>query len=165
MNWLVQRYSGTDDSTLGLLFKEIVMGQSTKLHFFGDTMEDEFREVKVSGETRIPAGKYELKILRLDTPLTIKHRKDYGAWFSYHIEICNIPNFKGVYIHSGNTDDHTDGCLLIGYGSQKINGIQSINNSKLAIKDFYNQVYEHLDKGNQAWITIRDEETLNIKPI
>lgn len=160
MNWVLQRYSDDNDSTLGLIFKRISSQGKDKLHFFCDSLEDEFRDEKIMHKTRIPAGTYELKILKADTPLTIKHRKSYGEWFKYHIEITGIPNFTGVYVHAGNTDDHTSGCVLLGYGSQKINGVQSINNSKLAVKDWYAQVYDHLDQKGKAWLEIRDETLL-----
>lgn len=158
--WIVQRYSDDSKSTLGLLFKKIDVGGVAKLHYFSDTLEDEFRDIKVMHETRIPAGIYELKIRKEDTALTIKHRKSYGSWFKYHIEITGIKNFTGVYVHAGNTDADTSGCLLLGHGSTKINGVQSINNSLLAVKEWYGQVYDHLDHGGKAFIEFRDEDKL-----
>lgn len=165
MDWIVQRYSDDGDSTLGLLFKVIGTPQGNRLHYVADTLEDEFREVKVGGETRIPAGRYELKIRKEETPLTLRHRTSYNRgfkmpWFKYHIEITGIPNFKYVYVHAGNTDDHTDGCLLLGLGSQNINGVQSINNSILACKAWYGEVYDELERGEKAWIEFRDETFL-----
>lgn len=158
MEWIAQRYSDDGNSTLGLLFKKL--DDVKKLHYFCDTLEDEYRDDKVMHETRIPAGRYELKILKQDTPLTLKHRKSYGAWFKYHIEITGIKGFTGVYVHVGNTDDHTSGCLLLGYGSTKINAVQSINNSLLACKEWYSHVYDHLDHGGKACIEFRDENKL-----
>ena len=54
----VQRFSSGDDSTLGLLF-DVSGGDREFLCF---TLEDEKRDIKVKGETRIPAGKYEIKL-------------------------------------------------------------------------------------------------------
>lgn len=160
MKWILQRYSDDGDSTLGLLFKEISVAGNRKLHFFCFAIEDEYREKKVAKETRIPAGLYELRIRKEDTPLTLRHRKSYNRgvpWFEYHIEITGIPGFKYVYVHAGNTDEDTDGCLLLGYGAFKINGVQSISNSRLAVKDWYVEVYDHLKQGGQAFIEINDE--------
>src|SRR6185369_1457697 len=106
MQITLDRFSDNGDSTLGLLFIDN--------KFFSFSLEDEYRKVKVPGETCIPEGLYELKIQKTDTPLTIKHRAAYGPWFKYHIEITGIPNFQGVYIHSGSDDSHTEGCLLLG---------------------------------------------------
>ena len=44
------RYSDNGNSTLGLLFVDNT--------FFAHTLEDEFRDIKVMGETRIPHGRY-----------------------------------------------------------------------------------------------------------
>lgn len=161
MRWVLQRYSDDGKSTLGLLFKEIVVEGKRQLHFFCDTLEDEYRDEKVMHETRIPAGIYELKIRKEDTPLTLKHRKSYGDWFKFHIEITGIKNFTGVYIHAGNTEHDTSGCLLLAYGKSKLNGVQQLSaTSRLAVKDWYNEVYDHLDAGLRAWIEIRDEQFL-----
>ena len=143
----VLRYSDDGKSTAGLLF---VNGK-----FFAHTIEDEHRDVKVKGETCIPDGKYKLKILKQDTPLTIKHRQTYGSWFKYHIEITNVPNFQGVYIHAGNNESHTEGCLLIGKAATKDGSGQTIQRSIEAIKEFYLLVYPLLEKGEEVTIEMK----------
>ena len=57
MKFEVQRFSSQSDSTLGILF-DVTDGRK----FLCFTLEDEAREVKVKGETRIPAGTYKLKL-------------------------------------------------------------------------------------------------------
>src|SRR5688572_13804843 len=109
MNFILQRFSDNRDCTLGLLFEK----KDTRMLFQSYTLEDEQREVKQSGETRIPTGFYELKVLKSDTPLTLKYRAKY-PWFKHHIEVTNVKGFKGVYIHIGNKDEDTDGCILLG---------------------------------------------------
>jgi len=113
MNFILQRFSDNRTSTLGILLKKVVFGTDYKTVLQAYTLEDESRDVKMSGETRIPAGVYELGINAADTPLTLKYRKKY-SWFKYHIEVKNVPGFKGIYIHVGNVDDNTDGCILLG---------------------------------------------------
>ena len=58
MKYEVLRVSSGKDSTSGLLF-EI---DNNKRTFLAYTLEDEQRDVKVWGETRIPAGTYKLKL-------------------------------------------------------------------------------------------------------
>ena len=58
MNYLVKRFSGQADSTLGLLFERGDVDDN----WLCFTLEDEHRDVKVAGETRIPDGVYPLKI-------------------------------------------------------------------------------------------------------
>jgi hypothetical protein len=52
----VLRYSSQEDSTNGLLFEITQQGS----HFLCYTLEDEYREEKKYGETRIPDGLYKL---------------------------------------------------------------------------------------------------------
>ena len=54
----VLRYSSQHDSTLGLLFRI----ENGKREWMCHTLEDEYRTVKLSGETRIPAGRYRLAL-------------------------------------------------------------------------------------------------------
>ena len=64
------RYSSQKDSTLGLLF--ITDYETNKKEFLCFTLEDEKRDVKVYGETRIPKGEYEVVL------------REYGK------SVCNI---------------------------------------------------------------------------
>ena len=72
-----------------------------------DILEDKFRgndlkNKKIYGETCIPEGTYEIKMT-------------FSPYFNRLLpEIQNVPYFEGIRIHSGNTDSHTNGCLLPG---------------------------------------------------
>ena len=96
---LVRFHHGKDD-TLGLLFIDGV--------FQCFTLEDEYREAKVAGETRIPEGTYLLGLRNFG-----KHAERYGHPM---IEIKNVPGFTDILIHKGNTEKDTAGCLLVGMG-------------------------------------------------
>ena len=52
----VLRFSSQSDCTHGLLFEVT----EVKKHFLCYTLEDEHRVLKVKGETRIPAGTYNI---------------------------------------------------------------------------------------------------------
>ena len=54
----VVRISSQEDSTSGILFDVV----NSKRKFLCYTLEDEQRDVKVWGETRIPAGRYKLSL-------------------------------------------------------------------------------------------------------
>lgn len=164
MNFILQRISDNGESTIGNLF----LKGDPKHTLFSFTIEDQAQKVKVKSETRIPAGFYELKINAQDTPLTKKHRTAYNngeliPWFKYHIEISNIPGFTSVYVHSGITDDHSAGCLLL---VDTINNNQIEVNDKVgarslqAVKRFYLKTYPHLEAGGKAFLEIRDEDKL-----
>jgi len=100
MQFILQRINDNRKSTIGTLFKKITVGQDEKLVLQAFTMEDEYRDVKVMGETRIPAGFYKLGLRQEDTPKTIQYRQKY-SWFKKHIEVLNVKGFTGVYIHIG----------------------------------------------------------------
>jgi len=146
MRITVHRIYDTGKATIGYLLIDGV--------YFCWTLEDEGRKVKVKGETRIWEGTYKLGIRKDDTPLTVKHRKDYGTWFKYHIEILNVPAFSGLYVHAGNDETHTDGCLLLGdiLANPIVQPLKPLSASIQANKRFYELVYPKLERGEQVII-------------
>jgi len=144
----VLRYTDDGETTLGLLF--------LKGKFFAYTLEDTFQEVKVPGKTRIPAGFYPLKFNKNLTPMTKRYRES-RPWFDFHLEIKDVPNFSGVYIHVGNTHEDTEGCLLMADGVNA--GIsKSILLSKLAFERFYKKVSDLLKANEPVNIQILNED-------
>ena len=120
----------------------------------GFVIEDEYREIKVSGETRIPIGVYKLKIREYMTPLTKKYRAKY-SWFKYHIELQDVPNFKYVYLHIGNSTDDTDACQIIGRDASIQNGNFVNKYSTDMFKAFYESVYPALVSGVEVLYEIK----------
>lgn len=150
MKFILQRLFDNGQYTVGF-----IQSEDRKFHSF--TLEDIHREVKIPKETRIPSGFYALAIRKEDTPLTIKHRASYGSWFKYHIEVTGVPNYSGVYVHAGNDDSHTEGCLLLGYGFDlSLDKMQQFK-SAVAVKDFYAVAYPLLEAGQKVFLEARDE--------
>lgn len=128
-------------------------------------IEDTYRKDKIKGETRIPSGYYELKIHKELTPLTKKHRLDYAKtdWFKdhpnwFHIEVTGIPNYSGVYVHSGVDDSHTAGCLLPCYALDSIVTDRPGSKSLIAVSAFYALIYPRLEAGERIYIEVKDEQ-------
>ena len=71
------------------------------------------REVKVYGETRIPKGTYQIEY-RKEGGYHNKYSKRFPSIHRGMLEIRDVPNFTHILLHCGNTDDDTDGCLLVG---------------------------------------------------
>jgi hypothetical protein len=100
------------DATNGLLFIDGV--------FECYTLEDEVRDVKVMSETAIPLGTYEIKFRNIGG-FDTKYKARYGSTFHKGmLELQDVPNFKYILIHTGNTDSHTAGCLLLGETQQDL---------------------------------------------
>ena len=133
MKLQVLRFSSESDSTSGLLF-DITEG----VKFLAYTLEDERRDEKVMKETRIPSGTYEVK-LRTEGGHHNKYASRYGSIHKGMLWLQDVPNFKWILIHCGNTDEHTAGCLLVG-DSQENNQIKEngfIGSSSNAYKRIY----------------------------
>lgn len=161
MNLILQRYSDNRESTQGILYRVIPYGETKKIQFMGHILEDEHRDEKVMKETRIPAGLYPVDFNKAETPLTLKYRAKFPSFFTFHLEIKNIPNFKGVYMHVGNTDDDTEGCPLMGdTANNNTIGPGSIGGSTQAFIRNYKLIAEALEKGEKVFIDVRDENRL-----
>ena len=79
------RYNSTEDYTDGMLF---VDGE-----FVCYTIEDEKRTVKVYGETRIPAGTYDV-VLRKEGRFHSKYSKRFEGMHQGMLCVTNAPNYK-----------------------------------------------------------------------
>ena len=105
MKLRLERFDHDDDTSLGLLF---VDGE-----FFCFTLEDQPQNVKVPGETRIPAGTYDIR-LRDEGGVSKKYAAKFPGLHKGMLWLQDVPEFEWIYIHIGNTDDHTSGCILVG---------------------------------------------------
>ncbi len=119
----LNRFVSSSNDSLGMLY---IDGK-----FAAFTVEDEKRDVKVMGETRIPAGIYKLSLV--ESP-------KYTARFGHKMIMLNgVPGFTGVLIHPGNTEKDTMGCIppgnVVRYNPD--GGISRIEESIAAYKRIY----------------------------
>ena len=121
-----------------------------------ETLEDEKRDVKVYGETRIPKGEYEIK-LRTEGSKHLAKLKKYGPQFHKGmLHLQNVPNFEYVLIHEGNTDKDTLGCILVGMKKSFKTG--TISESVVAYKLIYPIIAKALTNKEKVTIKITDED-------
>ena len=146
----VIRISSGSDSTNGILLDK------TNNKFLAYTLEDEQRDVKVYGETRIPNGTYKLQ-LRKEGGYHQKYNKRFPNIHMGMLHVIDVPGFEYILIHCGNTDEHTAGCLLVG-DSQENNQITKdgfIGKSTQAYKRIYPRIAEAIECGEQVTITYK----------
>lgn len=109
------------------------------------TLEDAVRAVKIKHKTAIPFGRFELSLY--NSP---KFGPD-------TLHLLHVPNFEYVHIHSGTTEEDTDGCILVG---AKREGAH-IYESKLALAALKHLVVPELQAGRGVYITIEPHTTEN----
>ncbi len=145
-----------DDQTITLRRKVVAAGftlgvltmGTVSLHQY-NTVEDTVRKLsnctqttctgKIAGKTAIPAGRYEI-------------RDTYSPRFKRHVlELIGVPGFLGVRIHSGNSADDTEGCLILGLKGTEI----GVAESRAAMAQFNADVRKALAKG-RVFINIED---------
>jgi hypothetical protein len=67
-----------------------------------DSSKPETLAAKVRGDTAIPIGTYRIAVT-------------YSTRFKRDLPILlDVPGFRGIRIHAGNTEADTEGCLLVG---------------------------------------------------
>jgi hypothetical protein len=148
----VLRISSQQDSTSGLLFDI-----TNERKFLCYTLEDEFRETKVMGETRIPAGTYRLS-LREWGGFHERYAKRFRNLHKGMLWVRDVPDFTHILIHCGNTDEHTAGCLLLGQTqtSNRASPDGFVGRSTEAYVDVYPVVADALEASEEVTITYVD---------
>ena len=150
----VIRFSSGTDSTNGILLE--VDKQTCERKFLASTLEDEQRDKKIYGETRIPNGTYKLG-LRKEGGYHARYSKRFSDFHIGMLHVLDVPGFEYILIHCGNTDEHTAGCLLVG-DSQENNQITKdgfIGKSTQAYKRIYPRIAEAIDCGENVTITYK----------
>ena len=133
------------DATNGLLFIDGV--------FECYTLEDQYQAVKVMHETCIPEGTYDIKF-RKTGGFHAKYSSRYKNAHYGMLHLQDVPGFTYILIHTGNTDEHTSGCLIVGETQQDldINFNGMVGSSAVAYKKMYSKVANQLLQGKEVTI-------------
>ena len=104
-----------------------------------DTMSlEEIQKIKIKGNTCIPYGTYNVTIT-------------YSPRFKKNLPLINnVKGFDGIRIHSGNTPQDTEGCLLLGFNRVK----GQVVDSRITVSKFITQIQQALNKGEKVTIEI-----------
>ena len=139
-----------EDATNSLLFIDGVF------ECYG--LEDEVRDVKVYAETAVPLGEYEIKFRTVGgfhTRTKARYDSKYGeGWHLGMLELQDVPNFEFILVHSGNTDESTAGCYLVGNTQQDLDVSKDgfIGSSRVAYEKMYPKVRDALVAGDKVTI-------------
>ena len=133
------------DATNGLLFIDGI--------FECYTLEDQYQAVKVMHETCIPEGTYDIEF-RKTGGFHAKYSERYKNAHYGMLHIQDVPNFTYILIHTGNTDEHTSGCLIVGESQQDLDIADDgfIGSSAVAYKKMYSKVANQLLQGKKVSI-------------
>jgi len=170
---IVEREPSTVEWTLSEFFIDGVRS--------GVGVEDEHRDVKVFGETRIPAGVYELDLRHspkfsgsyfVDNNGNISNKKD-ARFKDPHqlIWVKNVPGFEYILWHWGNTDLDSHGCYIIGsfFGSvevvnpttKKKEARRGVVSSRIKYVQVYPVIYNMVTQakkaGEKVYVQYRDK--------
>ena len=145
MNLELKRIFKGENYTIGRLF---IDGE-----YFCDTLEDPVRQLdsikdKIYSKTAIPTGKYKVSMSIVSPKYSI--RKSYNWCGGRLPKLIDVPFFEGILIHSGNTPDHTAGCILV--GENKIKG--QVINSMNTLKNLWIKLNVADEMGEEIWIDI-----------
>jgi hypothetical protein len=130
------------------------------------TLEDQYQTVKVMHETCIPEGTYDIKF-RKTGGFHAKYTERYKNAHYGMLELQDVPGFKYILIHTGNTDEHTSGCLIVGETQQDLEVSKDgfIGSSVVAYKKMYSKVAKELLQGKKVTIEYTTiNELLKPKP-
>ena len=150
MNIVVDRFVSDNDATLSTVKIDGVF------QCFGT--EDEHREEKVAGETRIPAGRYKLSVRKVGG-FNARYSRKFPDFHLGMLQVMGVPNFEYILIHIGNTDDDTAGCLVVGQNAYTAGELKN-GSSTNAYKEMYQKVIQSALAG-VAYITYIDSDKVS----
>ena len=133
------------------LLREIFTSQYTHGRLFVDnvfecyTLEDTDRHLedernkKVHSQTAIPVGEYKV---------IINKSNRFGRLMPL---VCDVPDFSGIRIHSGNTVDDTEGCILLG----KVRSDNAVFNSRDTVDALFRIVRDRIAAGQTVSLEVK----------
>lgn len=153
MNIKLKRIAKKSDYTIGKIYIDGV--------YFCDSIEDkdrglkqsmtldQIKKIKVMHKTAIPTGTYEIT-LKVKSPKYSKKSYFVNLCNAFMPRLLNVPGYEGVLIHTGNTQDDSSGCIVV--GQNKVVG--KVINSKQTFEKLYPVLKQASDKGEKITITI-----------
>ncbi|EPT1861834.1 DUF5675 family protein [Campylobacter jejuni] len=133
---MIRRYTGKTC----VIGKFKVLDDEEKILFECFSLEEDKEGLESGKDLRIPEGNYNLKRhspSRFENTLRSITKKDDDTMINVYND--DVPSSRAILIHWGNTDKDTQGCILLGL--TKDNNNESVGQSRLACKEFYDLMY------------------------
>jgi len=112
--------------------------------------------IKVNGETRIPNGVYNIE-LRNAGGMTKRYAARFPGLHRGMLHLQDVPGFEWVYIHIGNDDDDTLGCILTGEMPGSASASQAVvRSSTTAYTRLYQRIIDAMDDGETVVIDVNE---------
>lgn len=119
-------------------------------------IEDPPQIKKIPGQTRIPAGTYEIT-LRTEGGFHKRYSRRFPSMHKGMLWIRNITNFQYCYYHRGNDHKDTRGCPLpVTTLSLSENNFWGGASTDAYIK-FYKKLMKFFERNERVYVTIIDE--------
>jgi hypothetical protein len=117
-------------------------GKTARWTYFCDTLEPHWVDYhrggrKTKGKTAIPEGRY---------PVVVTLSPRFHRWLPL---LVGVPHYDGIRIHSGNTAEDTEGCILVGRNTE----VGRVNDSRRALSRLM-QLLGRRDEGEPVFIEI-----------
>jgi hypothetical protein len=158
MELLLNRLYDNGNDTIGILYYR----DQFKNIRYAYTLEDEYRDIKVKGETRIPAGSYSVmarkggRIYDAFSKSSVESIRNFTQKYGV-LEIMNVPDFSAVLFHTGNKENQTNACILLGdFINNNSNVPAYLSDSVKAYTKFIQAIEHYLDKREPIYIEIRN---------
>ena len=152
MELVLTRIAKRQTYTIGRLcmIEQVVDEYSTGTaeKYICDTLEPTWRDYahgayKVKGKSAIPEGRYAV---------VISYSPKFGKWLPLLIGDQEFnKQWQGIRIHAGNTEKHTQGCILV--GENKIEG--RLLNSCNTLNDLKQKIVEARARDEPVWLTVK----------
>lgn len=160
---ILQRLGQDINSTTGILMTAVNIGEFARGEALCFILEDIFREVKVKGKTRFPAGLVRLTKVKASNILN-KMRRWYPE-LPWIVGIEGVANYSLLRIHTGVEEDHTEGCPLTAHGAHASFKLSAEDGILVDSRDCYRQLHDRVfvpmfDDWPEPRMLVRDESFL-----
>lgn len=160
LEFLALRFSSGAESTLGALFelgiRTAYAPPATDRRFLCFLIEDQWQPSKVPGETRIPAGRYRIRLRRFGG-FHARYSARFPDMHAGMLELLDVPGFTDILVHCGNGDNDTAGCLIVAdHAFQNVTARGRVEASEAAYRRVYPRIAQAAARLEGAFITFQD---------